>query len=65
MVWLWIIIFAVLIGGFAGWYFLGKSKGAAAAGAVAGGYVAVKFLIWLAVVGLSIMFILWLFKIVF
>ncbi len=65
MVWFWIIFFAVAIGAFAGWYFLGKNKKAAAAGAVAGGYVAIRFLVWLAVVALSIMFILWLFKIVF
>ena len=65
MVWFWIIVILAGLGALLGWTYLGRNRQAAAAGAVAGGYIAIKFLVWLATTALCIMLILWLFRVIF
>jgi len=65
MVWFWILVVLVALGALVGWLVFGRSRRAAGAGAVAGGCIGVKFLVWLAVTALSIMFVLWLFRVIF
>lgn len=65
MVWFWIILIAIAVGALLGWLYLGRNKDAAAAGVAAGGYIAVRFLVCLAVTAIFIMLILWLFKVIF
>lgn len=65
--WLWIIIIAILIGAVIGIFSSnGKNpKSDAASGAFAGGCLAMSCLVKLAIAALSIIFILWLFKVIF
>lgn len=64
MTWIVILIIAVIIGGIWGWI-NGDSGEDALSGAMAGGCLAGNCLFRLLLAGLSILFILWLFNLVF
>lgn len=63
--WIWILIIAVIIGGIWGWLNGDGSGDDALSGAMAGGCLAGNCLFRLLLAGLTILFILWLFNLMF
>lgn len=63
--WIWILIIAVIIGGIWGWLNGDGSGDDSLSGAMAGGCLAGNCLFRLLLAGLTILFILWLFNLMF